>query len=141
MAEQIEGRTDKDLTTVESHWGEHADDHFGYGSDEERKARRGLEDWELVEKIPESQRSVPYWFFAVVAVVLVVGVGLAFPFWGNRPGYERAWVDWGFVAALVYIAVAGTFVYFMVQLYGSPTGGKLDSDESAEQGDADKPGS
>jgi len=124
-----------DLGKVQSNWGEQAADNFGYASDEERKAKRGLEDWELVEKIPESQRNVPYWFFAVIAVVLLVSVGLAFPFWGNRPGYERPWVDWGFVAALFYIAAAGTFVYFMVQLYGSPTGGKLDSDQTAEPHD------
>lgn len=139
MADEAKLAKEKPLSNVESRWGEQAQDHFGYDSDDERKAKRGLEDWELVEKIPESQRKVPYWFFAVVAVVLLVGVGLAFPFWGNRPGYERAWVDWGFVAALFYIAVAGTFVYFMVQLYGSPTGGKLDSDQDAAPGDADKP--
>jgi drug/metabolite transporter (DMT)-like permease len=90
---------------------------MGYASEEERKAKRGLEDWELVEKMPESQRAVPYWFLAVVVVVLLIGIGLAFPFWGVRPGYERPWLDWGFLIALVYIAVAGYFVYFMVNMY------------------------
>jgi hypothetical protein len=60
------------LGSVESHWGKADADHFGYESDEDRKSKRGLEDWELVEKIPESQRPVPYWFFAVVVVVLLV---------------------------------------------------------------------
>ena len=112
-----------------SHWGEETSDHFGYASDEERLAKRGMEDWELVEKIPDSQKGVPYWFGAIVVAVLLVAVGLSFPFWGNRPGYEREWVDWGFVAALFYISAAATLVYFMVQLYGSSEGGKLDSDK------------
>jgi hypothetical protein len=122
----------KDLSEVKSIWGEQAADHFGYKSEDERKLKRGLEDWELVEKIPESQKGVPYWFAAVVLVVLLVAVGLSFPFWGNRAGYERDWVDWGFVAALFYIAAAATFVYFMVNLYGSSTVGKLDSDKTKE---------
>lgn len=98
-------------------WGQNDPGHLGYASEDERKAKRGLEDWELVEKMPESQRAVPYWFLAVVVMVLLVGIGLAFPFWGVRPGYERPWLDWGFVIALVYIAVAGYFVYFMVNMY------------------------
>jgi hypothetical protein len=121
------------LGNVESKWGEQAGDHFGYSSDEERKAKRGLEDWELVEKIPESQKPVPYWFFAIVGVVLLVGVGLAFPFWGARPGQVRPWLDWGFAVALVYIAVAGYFVYFMVRMYGSSRAGRLDSDAEAHK--------
>jgi hypothetical protein len=120
------------LGRVDSHWGEKPADHFGYQSDEERKAKRGLEDWELVEKIPESQKPVPYWFFAIVLVVLLVGIGLAFPFWGNRPGYERPWIDWGFAVAIAYIAVAGYFVFFMVRMYGSSAAGRLDSDPASE---------
>ncbi len=124
------------LTEVkEARWGEKPEDHFGYVSDEERLAKRGMEDWELVEKIPESQKGIPYWFVAVIITVLLVAVGLSFPFWGDRPGYERDWVDWGFAAALFYIAAAAAFVYFMVQLYGSATGGKLDSDASNEDPD------
>ncbi|MBI5451052.1 MAG: hypothetical protein HY940_06810 [Gammaproteobacteria bacterium] len=124
---------DNKLGAVESHWGKTDDQHLGYASDEERLAKRGLEDWELLEKIPESQRGVPKWFLAVIAVVLLVAVGLSFPFWGDRPGYERSWVNWGFAAALLYIAVAGAFVYFMVNLYGSHIGGRLDHDQHNEQ--------
>lgn len=122
-----------ELGTVNSEWGRQPQDHFGYASEEERLAKRGLEDWELVDKIPESQRNVPVWFVAVILVVLLVAVGLSFPFWGDRPGYERSWFNWGFVIALVYIAVAGTFVYFMVRLYGTHLGGRLDGDKSADQ--------
>lgn len=119
----------KELSTVESRWGEAAADHFGYASDEERRAKRGLEDWELVETIPQSQKGIPYWFVAIIITVLLVAIGLSFPFWGNRPGHEPEWFNWGFVAAIFYIAAAAALVYFMVQLYGSPSGGKLDSDK------------
>lgn len=127
------------LTEVEKpQWGEKPEDHFGYASEEERLAKRGLEDWELVEKISESQKGVPYWFIGVVLGVLLVAVGLSFPFWGSRPGQVREWVDWGFLAALFYIAAAATIVYFMVQLYGTSTGGRLDSDE--REGESSSPG-
>jgi len=119
----------------ESRWGEEMDGHFGYASDEERLAKRGMEDWELVEKIPASQKGIPYWFGAIVVAVLLIAVGLSFPFWGNRPGYEREWINWGFVAALFYIGAASALVYFMVQLYGTSDGGKLDSDKDNEKSD------
>ncbi len=120
------------LGTVESQWGKLDADHFGYESEEDRKAKRGLEDWELVEKMPASQKPVPYWFFAVVLVVLLVGVGLSFPFWGLRPGDQRPWIDWGFLIALVYIAVAGSFVWYMVRMYASSRDGRSDSDPDKE---------
>jgi hypothetical protein len=121
------------LGSVESQWGKVDAEHFGYTSEEDRKSKRGLEDWELVEKIPESQRPVPYWFFAVVVVVLLVGIGLSFPFWGLRPGDNRPWLDWGYLVALVYIAVAGSFVWYMVRMYGSQRAGRLDSDAEKEK--------
>jgi len=110
--------TNPELTKVQKEkWGEIPADNFGYTSDEERRSKRGLEDWELVEKIPQSQKSVPKWFLAVIAAVLLVAIGLSFPFWGDRPGYERAWIDWGFGAAILYLLVFGGFVYFMVNKY------------------------
>ena len=121
------------LSNVESNWGKRPEDHFGYTSDEERMAKRGLEDWELVEKISESQKGVPYWFVGVIITVLLVAIGLSFPFWGNRPGVHPDWFNWGFVAALFYIAAASAVVYFMVQLYGSSSGGRLDSDKEESQ--------
>jgi hypothetical protein len=131
-----------DLSNEETKWGELRKDHFGYASDEERLEKRGMEDWELVEKIPESQRKVPYWFMAVVIIVLLVGVGLSFPFWGLRPGVEVDWRDWvkdpGFLGSLVYITAAAAFVYYMVNLYGSPSAGKLDSDKTDQSEAKDK---
>lgn len=134
MASKDTQSSDKsELGTVSSEWGRQPQDHFGYATEEERLAKRGLEDWELVDKIPESQKNVPVWFVAVILVVLLVAVGLSFPFWGDRPGYERSWFNWGFVIALAYIAGASAFVYFMVSLYGTNLGGRLDSDKSTEQ--------
>lgn len=125
-----------DFSTEGSKWGELREDNFGYASDTERLEKRGMEDWELVEKIPESQLSVPYWFWAVVAIVLMVGVGLSFPFWGLRPGVVVKWQDWvlepGFLGSLVYILVAGVFVWYMVNMYGSNAAGRLDSDKAAK---------
>lgn len=117
----------------EQKWGEIPEDNYGYASDEERRAKRGLEDWELVEKIPDSQRGVPRWFLGVVVAVLLVAIGLSFPFWGNRPGHEREWINWGFGAAILYLAVFGVFVYFMVNFYGSKAAGRLDGDEGDAQ--------
>ena len=122
-----------ELTDRKPQWGEPSKDNFGYASDQERLEKRGMEDWELVEKIPESQLNVPYWFWAVVVIVLLVGVGLSFPFWGLRPGVVVKWTDWvkdpGFLGSLVYIALAGLFVWFMVNMYGSTAAGRLDSDK------------
>lgn len=113
------GLSKEQLTPVDSKWGKEQNDHFGYASDAERREKRGLEDWELVNKIPESQGNVPKWFIAVIVVVLLVAIGLSFPFWGNRQGYERSWFDWGFFAAIVYVSVGATFVYYMVRMFGS----------------------
>src|SRR5450631_2283606 len=124
-----------ELANEESQWGEHRKDNFGYASDEERLEKRGMEDWELVEKIPESQRKVPYWFMAVVVMVLLVGVGLSFPFWGLRPGVVVKWTDWvtdpGFLGSLVYVTVAATFVYYMVNHFAP-------SEEEQKEIDRDK---
>jgi len=133
--------TEKDARPVgavgKSAWGEIPDDNFGYASDEERRAKRGLEDWELVEYVPQSQRGVPRWFLGVVVMVLLVAIGLSFPFWGDRPGYEREWINWGFGAALLYLAVFGTFVYYMVNIYSPSVDGKLpEEDDGVDNGKA-----
>ncbi|WP_455208292.1 hypothetical protein [Kaarinaea lacus] len=112
----------------EKNWGEIPNDNFGYASDEERRGKRGLEDWEMVEKVPQSQKGVPKWFLAVIAAVLLVAIGLSFPFWGDRPGYEREWINWGFGAAILYLLVFGGFVYFMVNKYSPNVDGTEDMD-------------
>ncbi len=114
-------------------WGQVPEDNFGYSSDEERRAKRGLEDWELLESVPRSQKGVPIWFVAVIIAVLLVAIGLSFPFWGDRPGYEREWINWGFGAALLYLAVFGTFVYFMVNKYSPSVDGMEEQDQKRAQ--------
>lgn len=113
-------------------WGQMPDDHFGYSSDEERRAKRGLEDWELLESVPRSQKGVPKWFIAVIVAVLLVAIGLSFPFWGDRPGYEREWINWGFGAALLYLLVFGAFVYFMVNKYSPSVDGMEDTEQNSK---------
>jgi hypothetical protein len=130
----------KDLGEVtEKKWGEIPDDNFGYDSDEERRNKRGLEDWELVENIPLSQKGVPKWFLAVIAAVLLVAIGLSFPFWGDRPGYERVWIDWGFGVAILYLLVFGGFVYIMVEKYSPSVDGMDIPDASAAKEKGSQP--
>jgi len=80
-------------------WGETPESHLGYKSKQERMDKRGLEDWEMVAAMETSDQPIPYWFFAIFVVLLIVAVGLTFPFWGNRPGYERAWFTGAFQLA------------------------------------------
>ena len=131
--ETSEKQSQTPLSAVEEDkWGQVPKDNFGYSSDEERRAKRGLEDWELLESVPRSQKGVPKWFIAVIIAVLLVAIGLSFPFWGDRAGYERHWIDWGFGAAILYLAVFGTFVYFMVNKY-SPSVDGMDSEEERRE--------
>jgi len=120
---------------VKKEWGKIPEDHFGYASDEERLNKRGMEDWELVEKIPESQNRVPAWFIGIIIMVLLVAFGLTLPFWGDRPEAPRPWFTWGHLAALVYAIIAALFIYFMTTLYGSDKAGRLDSDEENDDFD------
>ena len=122
-------------------WGKLPEDNFGYASDEERREKRGLEDWEMVENIPEYQGRVPRWFYAVIAVVLLVAIGLSFPFWGLRPGDDRPWFDWGFGVALLYIAVFGTFVAIMVAASSPSNPKKKTEGESKEKSEEESKGS
>ena len=65
--------------------------------------------------------------------MLLLSVGLSFPYWGDRVGYERPWLDWGYAVALGYLSVASVFVYFMVRMYGSKFGGRLDQDKTDDE--------
>lgn len=136
MTKAIEDQPPMDETKVE--WGHAPADHYGYGSDEERLNKRGMDDWEMVEHIPESQRRVPKWFYAVIIGVLMVAFGLSLPFWGDRPDHARPWFTIGHLYAVLYFIVAFAFIFFMVNLYGSDRGGRLDSDP--EHDDIDMPG-
>jgi uncharacterized membrane protein len=119
---------------VDSRWGKQDKDHYGYESDEERKLKRGLEDWEMVDSIPTSQKQVPKWFIWIIVAVAFVAIGLSFPFFGRRVGVHYNWHGWGLgvIAAIIYLSVMSVFVLIMVRMYGSETGGRLDNDEANE---------
>jgi hypothetical protein len=59
------------LDPIDNQWGNQPGDNFGYASEEERRAKRGLEDWELVERMSDSQPGVFPWFRAVIGSVIV----------------------------------------------------------------------
>ncbi len=98
----------------EAEWGKVGDDQMGYASEEERYNKRGLEDWEMVEKMETSEHRIPYWFFALFVVLLLVAIGLTFPFWGVRAGYERSWFDWGIPLGVAWCVTMGGIIYYMV---------------------------
>lgn len=143
MTENLQGDQVR-LSDVKPSWGKHDNDNFGYATEEERLERRGLEDWEIVEELQESQPTTPYWFIAVVVIVLLVAVGLSFPFWGLRPGVTVNWVDWvtdpGFLGGIAYVTIGGLFVRYMTNLYGTSSGGSTDQDaeEKNDNGGGDQ---
>jgi hypothetical protein len=59
-----------DLDPTESQWGAKPEDNFGYASEEERRANRGLEDWEMVDQMSDSQPGIFAWFHTVVGSVV-----------------------------------------------------------------------
>ena len=62
-----------DLDPVNEEWGAKPDDNFGYSSEEERRANRGLEDWEMLDQMSDSQPGIFAWFHTVAGSV-VLGV-------------------------------------------------------------------
>ena len=63
-------KTTENLTATDNEWGAQPDDNFGYSTDEERRARRGLEDWEMLEGMSGSQPGVFNWLRSVVGAVI-----------------------------------------------------------------------
>ena len=59
-----------DLDPTNSQWGTQPEDNFGYASDEERRANRGLEDWEMVDQMSDSQPGIFAWFHTVAGSVV-----------------------------------------------------------------------
>lgn len=102
------------IPVSEAGWGEGPENQYGYVSEQERFDKRGLEDWEMVEHIQETDHRIPYWFIALFVILLIIAVALNFPFWGDRPGYERDWFNWGMPAAVVYCIAASAYIYWLV---------------------------
>lgn len=99
----------------EVEWGEERGDHLGYKDVNDRIEKRGLEDWEMVEYMSEkSDHRIPYWFFALFFILLLVAIGLTFPFWGVRPGFERPWFDWGIPAGVAWGVTMAAVIYYLV---------------------------
>ena len=111
-----EFKSDSKSTTDEVEWGKDREDNYGYASKQERLDKRGLEDWEMVQTMNESTVSIPYWFIAIFFVLLLVAIGLTFPFWGNRPGFERDWFDWGIPMGVAWVVVMSFVIYYFVDL-------------------------
>jgi len=123
----------------EKDWGESSDDNYGYASDEERRDKRGLEDWEMVSSMEKSEAGIPFWFIAIFFVLLLVAVGLTFPFWGNRPGYERPWFDWGIPAGVAWVVVMSALIYYFVDLRHVLKKKKEEAKKAQEEKDANEP--
>ncbi|TLS67837.1 hypothetical protein FEF65_05150 [Mariprofundus erugo] len=60
-----------EMSSVEHQWGEQPDDHFGYASEDERRAKRGLEDWEMVEQMSEHESNLSAWLRTAVGATMV----------------------------------------------------------------------
>ncbi len=138
MSEGRQHTNTRDLSAEEQK--REMDAHYGYASDEERRLKRGLENWEMVDAIPTAQKPIPRWFIAVIIAVIFVSISLSFPFFGRRAGMAFNWSHWsiGIIAAVVWIVAGSIFIYFMTRLYGSRLGGRLDNDP--EKDDTDQGG-
>ena len=58
------------LDPVKDEWGAKPEDNFGYASEDERRANRGLEDWEMLDQMSDSQPGIFAWFHTVVGSVV-----------------------------------------------------------------------
>jgi len=68
----------EDLNAIDNQWGERPDDNFGYESEEVRRAHRGLEDWELLEGMSDSEPRLFDWLRKVTgSIILGVVIFLA----------------------------------------------------------------
>lgn len=120
----------------EAEWGKVDSNQMGYASEEERHKKRGLEDWEMVEKMQSSEHRIPYWFFALFGVLLLVAIGLTFPFWGVRPGYERSWFDWGIPAGVAWCVTMAAIIYYLVD-FRHRAGDKAKEEQARKEAEMD----
>lgn len=69
-ADQRKKKKPSDLDPVKDDWGAQPEDNFGYTSEEERRANRGLEDWEMLDRMSDSQPGIFAWLHTVVGAVI-----------------------------------------------------------------------
>ncbi len=69
MKEEARGKADN-LEPVGHSWGSHPEDQFGYTTEEERRKKRGLEDWEMVERMSEPQPGIFAWVRTVAGSII-----------------------------------------------------------------------
>ena len=81
----------------------------------ENRPRRTLEDWEMLQSREEPPLKVPWWFIAMVIVMLTISVFLTLPLMGERKGFERPWFDWGLVIGVGYGVVFLVIIYFYMR--------------------------
>ena len=63
------------LDPIENQWGAQPDHNFGYATEDERRANRGLEDWEMLDSMSKPQPGVRVWLRTVIGTV-IAGVAL-----------------------------------------------------------------
>ena len=68
------------LESVDHDWGANPNDNFGYTTEEERLANRGLEDWELLEKMGDSKPLAPWLRKVLIGIVIGVTIFLSFAY-------------------------------------------------------------
>jgi len=82
---------------------------------QEDRPKKGLEDWEMLQTQEEPPLKVPYWFIALVSVLILGAVLLSFPLMGTRDGFERPWLDWGLAVGVGYGLISLTAIYFLLK--------------------------
>ena len=82
---------------------------------QEDRPRKGLEDWEMLQTREEPPLKVPYWFIALVSVLILGAVLLSFPLMGTRDGFERPWLDWGLAVGVGYGLISLAAIYFLLK--------------------------
>ncbi len=81
------------LTPIEDHWGEIPDNQFGYTDENERHAKRGLEDRELTESVTTSQHYFPKWLlhFTLISAVCAISYIIYYRF--THSGKVHSWIS------------------------------------------------
>ena len=71
-----ESNNERQKPATQNQWGEQPSDNYGYASDEERRAKRGLEDWEMVEQMSETESSLKTWGISFSSPIVTVRMGV-----------------------------------------------------------------